>query len=101
MRIATPALAASLAILALAGCDQLKGAAGGGGSPVAATVNGDRISAAQVDAELRAAGDEAAVKNATIRQVAVQRIIARKLLAAEAKKQKLDATPDATLLKTA
>jgi peptidyl-prolyl cis-trans isomerase C len=102
MRNATPVLAATLAVLALAGCDKLKGMAGGGGSgPVAATVNGEKITVAQVDAELKASGDEAAAKDPALRQVAVQRIIARKVLADEARKEKLDATPEAKILKNA
>lgn len=85
------------AALALSGCDRIKQMAGGGGAPkgqVAATVNGEEITTLQLRAELGnfSSRDPAVMKAA--QQQALQRIILRKLLAQQAREQKLDKTPD-------
>ena len=63
---------------------------------VVATVDGQEVTLADLRAEMGAegAGDEA------VQAQALERIIARKLLAAEARKQKLDSTPMAAIVKT-
>lgn len=87
------------AALALSGCDQVKKLVGGGkpSGQVVATVNGEEITSLQLRAELGNFGsrDPAIMKAA--QQQALQRIILRKLLAEEARKQKLDKGTDYTL----
>lgn len=85
------------AALMLSGCDQVKRLAGGGGAPkgqVVATVDGEEITALELRAELGGFGsrDPAVLKAA--QQQALQRIILRRVLAQQAKKDKLDKTPD-------
>ncbi|MFN5244257.1 MAG: hypothetical protein ACK44O_14095 [Novosphingobium sp.] len=63
---------------------------------VVATVDGQEVTMADLKAEMGAeAGDDAASQ-----AQALERIIARKLLAAEARKQDLDSTPLAAIMKT-
>lgn len=62
---------------------------------VVATVDGEEVTLADLKAEMgNDSGDQAAQAQA------LERIIARKLLAAEARKQKLDSTPLAAIVKT-
>ena len=100
MRRAGWMLATCLAAGLLTGCDQLQSLTGkkAEASPVAATVDGDKITEAQLDAELTAAG-AANPKDPAVRQAVLQQIIARKLLAKEAHAQKLDQTPQAVMLR--
>lgn len=63
---------------------------------VVATVDGQEITLADLRAEM---GPEASGGD-TAQAEALERIIARKLLAAEARKQKLDSTPLAAIIKT-
>lgn len=83
-------------LLATTGCGPGPTAKG----PLAATVAGETITVAQLDAELRAAG---APNNADakIRNAALNQIVIRKLAAKAARDAKLDKTPDAILLKNA
>jgi EpsD family peptidyl-prolyl cis-trans isomerase len=83
-----------MALLLLAGCG------GPAKTPVAATVNGYPISVAQLDLELSNAGVPNA-KDPAVRRAALQRIIVRRLLAAEAQKSHLEATAQAQALKAA
>ncbi|MEW5685511.1 MAG: hypothetical protein AB1942_11385 [Pseudomonadota bacterium] len=98
MRIRTLAITAGIgAALMLSGCDKVKGLMGGGGEPkgqVVATVNGEEVTALELRAELGgfSSRDPEVVKAA--QQQALQRIILRRLMAQEAKKDKLDKTPD-------
>lgn len=62
---------------------------------VVATVNGEEITLADLRAEMGSDGGDPAAQSQ-----ALERIIARKLLANEARKQKLDSTPLAAILKT-
>jgi len=92
-------VAAVSAGLALSGCDQAKKLMGGGkpSGQVVATVNGEEITTLQLRTELGNFGsrDPAIMKAA--QQQALQRIILRKLLAEEGRKQKLDKGTDYTL----
>lgn len=88
------------AAVSLSGCDRVKGLMGGGGEPkgqVVATVNGEEVTALELRAELGgfSSRDPAVVKAA--QQQALQRIILRRLMAQEAKEQKLDKSPDFAL----
>jgi peptidyl-prolyl cis-trans isomerase C len=100
MRVSKAALASCAALLLLGGCDRL----GLGGSadkgPVAVTVNGDKVTVAELDAELKAA-DVPDPQNPEVRKAALQRIVLRKLLAKEARDKKLTDAPDAAILKEA
>jgi EpsD family peptidyl-prolyl cis-trans isomerase len=94
------AAAAVCSALALSGCDQVRKLAGGGGAPtgqVVATVDGEEITSLQLRAELGNFGsrDPAVMKAA--QQQALQRIILRKLLAKEAREEKLDKGSDYTI----
>jgi EpsD family peptidyl-prolyl cis-trans isomerase len=92
-------VAAVSAGLALSGCDQVKKLVGGGKptGQVVATVNGEEITSLQLRTELGnfSSRDPAIMKAA--QQQALQRIILRKLLAEEARKEKLDKGADYTL----
>lgn len=86
--------------LLTSGCDQIRKLAGGGGAPkgqVVATVDGEEITSLQLRTELGNFGsrDPAIMKAA--QQQALQRIILRKLLAAEAREMKLDKGAEFTL----
>jgi EpsD family peptidyl-prolyl cis-trans isomerase len=100
MGVSRAALVPCLALLLLGGCDRL----GLGGSadkgPVAVTVDGEKITVAQLDAELKAAEVQDA-QNPEVRRAALQRIVLRKLLAKEARARKLDESPDMAHLKEA
>ncbi len=85
------AIAATLAFL-LAGCGSKDEAPSG---QVLATVNGEEITMADIRGEMGM--NESNDRN--IQAQALDRIIVRKLLAAEARKQKLDETPQAAVLK--
>ena len=94
MRISKMALAPIMAALALAACEQQpKG-------PVAATVDGETITVAALDAEMKAAN----VPNSSdpqVRSAVLERVIARKLMAKAARDEKLDQTPEAKAIKAA
>ena len=62
---------------------------------VVATLNGDEITVADVQAEI---GDPAQASTPELQSQALQRIVARKLLAAEARRRELDGTPLASIL---
>lgn len=81
--------------LALAACGGAKGDSAPTGQ-VVATLNGEEITVADVQAEI---GDSAQSGNAAAQSQALQRIVARKLLAAEAKRRELDTTPLGSILK--
>lgn len=87
------------ATLALGGCDQVKKLVGGGApkGQVAATVAGDEITTLEVRQEMGGftSRDPKVMKQAE--QAALQRIILRRLIVAQAKEQKLDKTPEYTL----
>lgn len=96
--IATTALLG--AALTLAGCDQIKKLAGGGGKPtgqVVATVDGEEITSLQLRAELGSFGSRDPEVMRAAQQQALQRIIVRKLMADEAKNEKLDNSADYTI----
>src|SRR5690348_3094737 len=100
MGVSRAALVPCLALLLLGGCDRL----GLGGSadkgPVAVTVDGDKVTVAQLDAELKAS-EVPDAQNPEVRRAALQRIVLRKLLANEAREKKLDQSPDVAHLKEA
>jgi EpsD family peptidyl-prolyl cis-trans isomerase len=98
MRGTSARLAACLTLVLLVGCDRFPG--GDGKGPVAATVDGETISVAQIDAELKAANTPNA-SDPQVRQAALQQIVIRKLLADDARARKLDATDEAKALKVA
>lgn len=84
----------------LSGCDRIKSMMGGGGAPkgqVVATVNGEEVTALELRAELGnfSSRDPAVVKAA--QQQALQRIILRRLMAQQAREQKLDKAPEFAL----
>ena len=82
------------------GCDQIKKLTGGGGAPsgqVVATVDGEEITSLQLRSELGGFGSRDAEVMKAAQQQALQRIILRKLMAEEARKEKLDKTADFTL----
>lgn len=87
------------AALALSGCDQVKKLVGGGkpSGQVVATVDGEEITSLQLRAELGNFGSRDPEIMKAAQQQALQRIILRKLLAAEARKLKLDKGTDYTL----
>lgn len=68
--------------------------------PVAATVNGEAITVAQLDAELKAA-DAQNISDPEVRNAALGQIVLRKLMASSARDAKLDKAPEAALLKAA
>jgi EpsD family peptidyl-prolyl cis-trans isomerase len=83
--------------ITMSGCDRVKGMIGGKPKgQVVATVNGEEITALELRSELGGFGsrDPAVMKAA--QQQALERIILRRILAQEAKKQKLDKTPEFT-----
>lgn len=101
-RLKTKALIVVAAVsvgLTLSGCDRIKSLMGGGkaGGQVVATVDGQEITNLELRTELGGFGsrDPAVMKAA--QQQALQRIILRKLLAEEARKQKLDKTAEYNL----
>ena len=81
--------------LALSACGSGKDKAAPTGQ-VVATLNGDEITVADVQAEI---GDPTQSGNPAAQSEALQRIVARKLLAAEAKRRELDSTPLAAIMK--
>jgi peptidyl-prolyl cis-trans isomerase C len=84
---------AIVASLAIAGCDK---AAGDG--DVLATVAGEKITQAQLDAELRVSG-VTRPDNPDIRRAALEQIVTRKLLARAARAEDLDKTSQGRLIK--
>jgi EpsD family peptidyl-prolyl cis-trans isomerase len=91
-------LVAAAASLSLGGCDKVKHLLGGKPSgQVVATVDGQEITTLELKAEMGGfAARDAKVQKAAEQQ-ALQQIILRRLAAEEAKKQKLDKTPDYTI----
>ncbi|MFZ5720240.1 MAG: hypothetical protein ACOY5Y_12355 [Pseudomonadota bacterium] len=90
----------AVAALALSGCDQIKKLAGGGGAPagqVVATVDGEEITTLQLRSEMGGFGSRDPEVMKAAQQQALQRIILRKLLAQEAREQKLDKGADYTI----
>jgi EpsD family peptidyl-prolyl cis-trans isomerase len=81
--------------LLVAGCNS-----GGGGKDVLATVGSEKITEQQVETELRLGG-VANPEDPAARKAALDQIIARKLLAQQARADKLDKTPDAAVLRAA
>lgn len=92
-------VAAVSAGLALSGCDQVRKLVGGGKptGQVVATVDGEEITTLQLRAELGTFSSRDPNVMKAAQQQALQRIILRKMLAEEAKKQKLDKGTDYTL----
>ena len=91
-------VAAASASVALSGCDKVKHLFGGKPSgQVVATVNGDEITTLELKAEMGgfASKDPKVMKAAE--QQALQQIIMRRLVAQEARAQKLDKTSDFTI----
>jgi EpsD family peptidyl-prolyl cis-trans isomerase len=88
MRIHQGAAVACSALLLLGGCDRL----GLGGSseqgPVAVTVDGEKVTVAELDAEL-AGADVRDPQNPEVRRAVLERIVLRKLMAKEAREKKL------------
>lgn len=100
MKIRTLTIVASAAaLLLLPGCNRIKSLVGGGEpkGQVVATVDGKEVTVLELRAELGnfSSRDQSVVKAA--QQQALQRIIMRKLLADEARKQKLDKSSDFAL----
>jgi EpsD family peptidyl-prolyl cis-trans isomerase len=91
-------LAVAAASVSLAGCDKIKQVLGGKPSgQVVATVNGDEITALELKAEMGGfAARDPKVQKAAEQQV-LQQIILRRLVADEARKQKLDKVSDYTI----
>lgn len=87
------------AALLLGGCDQIKKLTGGGkpSGQVVATVNGAEITSLELRSELGGFGSRDPEVMKLAQQQALQQIIMRKLLAQEAKKEKLDKSTDYTL----
>ena len=83
---------AVVATLAITGCEK-------SGKDLA-LVGREKITEAQLDAELRA-GEVAQVDNPAVRKAALQQIITRKLLAQAARRDKLDRTPEHQVMKAA
>lgn len=87
------------AALLLSGCDQVKKLVGGGkpSGQVVATVDGEEITSLQLRSELGGFGSRDPKVMKAAQQQALERIILRKLLAKEARKEKLDKSADFTL----
>lgn len=81
--------------LALTACGNKEDKAAPTGQ-VVATLDGQEITVADVQAEV---GDNGQSANPNVQSQALQRIVARKLLAAEAKRRELDTTPLGSILK--
>ncbi len=99
MRHAMPILAVTAAVFLASGCDRLKGDAGAKG-PVAATVDGEKITVSDLQTELKANG-AAQPDNPEVQKLALQRVIARKLLAKYAKEKGLSDTAEAKVMEAA
>jgi len=87
------------AALLLSGCDQVKKLVGGGkpSGQVVATVDGQEITSLQLRAELGGFGSRDPKIMKAAQQQALERIILRKLMAEQARKDKLDKSADFTL----
>lgn len=85
-------------LICLSGCGEDKAAAAPKGQ-VVATADGIEITQRELAAEMDLIGSAAAGDPERVRQAALQQIIARKLLAREARVRKLDDSPDFGLLK--
>src|SRR5262245_22785026 len=96
MRARNAILAACLPLALLAACNR----APVGKGEVLARVHGEKITTDEVDAELKAA-EVADPTDPAVRRDALQRIVARKVLAHAAHEQKLDKDPDYPFLKQA
>jgi EpsD family peptidyl-prolyl cis-trans isomerase len=99
MRTSIVRLVMPVALVALlGGCDQIKKLTGGGAAApkgqVVATVEGQEVTQAELQAELGGAVPANPQAAKAMQQAALQRIIARDLLAKAAHDQKLDQTPD-------
>src|SRR5689334_2508976 len=90
-----PVLAAIVAALTMAGCDKIAMQ-----RPALATVGNERISDAQLNAELKA-GEAPQPNNPQVRAAALDQIITRKLLAQAARAERLDQTPENIVMKGA
>ena len=88
-------VAAASASVALGGCDKIKHLIGGKPSgQVVATVNGDEITTLELKSEMGAFASKDPKVMKAAEQQALQQIIMRRLVSEEAKKEKLDKTPD-------
>jgi peptidyl-prolyl cis-trans isomerase C len=85
--------AAAMAVVLVAGCSK-----GDVGKDTAATVAGEKITTAELETELKAAGVKKP-EDPAIQRAALEEIIARKLLAKAARADKLDRTPEALAAK--
>lgn len=87
------------AALLLSGCDQVKKLVGGDkpSGQVVATVDGEEITSLQLRAEMGGFGSRDPKIMKAAQQQALERIILRKLLAKEARKEKLDKSADFTI----
>lgn len=85
--------------LTLSGCDRIKGLLGGGkpSGQVVATVDGEEITSLELRTELGGFGSRDPNVMKAAQQQALQRIILRKLMAQQARKEKLDKSAEYTL----
>ena len=86
---------ALVATLAIAGCGK-----SGNGPAVLATVGGEKITQAELDAELRVGG-VAQADNPAVRRAALEQIVTRKLLVRVARAEGLGKTAEARVIKAA
>lgn len=89
MFLVTAAAAAALAVSACGGKDDGKLEKG----QVVATVDGEEVTIFELNAEMQASPTPAAMDRKVAEQVALQRVIERKILAKIAREQKMDKTP--------
>jgi EpsD family peptidyl-prolyl cis-trans isomerase len=90
-------MTASAAALVMASCNSGGGDSGQG---VLATVGSEKVTERQVDAELRLSGAQNP-QDPALRKAALEQIVARKLLAQEARGEKLDKTAEGAVLRAA
>lgn len=86
---------AVVAALAVSGCSKV-----GGDKDTLAVVGSEKVTQAQLDAELKA-GEVPRATEADVRNAALDQIVTRKLLAQAARAEKLDATPEGRFTKAA
>lgn len=84
---------ALLACVAMSGCGMIGGGSKAPKGQVVATVNGDEITVTELNRELGGAAPANPQERKAMEQAALQSIITRKLLAQQAKEEKLDKTP--------